>query len=40
MILAPFHAGWPEIGIFVLANAIIFWICLPPLLNDIRRWRA
>lgn len=32
--------GLPEIGIFLLANAIIFFICFPKLWRDIRRWRA
>lgn len=31
--------GWPEFGIFMLANAIIFWICFPKLWQDIVRWR-
>lgn len=37
---APVVFGPIEIGVFLLANAIIIWICLPPLLRDIRRWRG
>jgi hypothetical protein len=36
---APLVFGWPEIGTFLLANAIIIYICAPKLLRDIRRWR-
>lgn len=32
--------GWPEIGVFLLANVIIFWICFPKVWRDIQRWRA
>lgn len=37
----PF-AGWAlgEWIFFLLANAIVIAICLPPLLRDIRRWQA
>lgn len=35
----PLVFGPVEIGVFVLANAIIVWICAPKLLQDIRRWR-
>lgn len=37
---AAFQVGWPELGVFMLANAIIFWICFPKLWRDIKRWRA
>lgn len=37
---APLVIGWPEIGWFLLANAIIVWICAPRLLRDIRGWIA
>jgi hypothetical protein len=43
MIAASAHAldlGWPELGTFLLANAIVFWICFPKVWQDIRRWRA
>jgi len=36
----PLVLGWPELGVFLLANAIIVWICAPRLLVDIRRWIA
>jgi hypothetical protein len=32
--------GWPEIGTFLLANAVIFWICFPKVWLDIQKWRA
>jgi hypothetical protein len=35
----PLVFGWPEIATFMLANAIIFWICFPKLWVDIKRWR-
>lgn len=35
----PLVIGWPEIGIFLLANAIIIWICAPRLWRDIVTWR-
>jgi hypothetical protein len=36
----PVIVGWPEFGIFMLANAIIWGICFPKLWVDIKRWRA
>ena len=38
--MPPLVLGWTEIGIFLLANAIIIWICAPRLLRDIVGWRA
>ncbi|MFN7143221.1 MAG: hypothetical protein ACK4YP_05550 [Myxococcota bacterium] len=35
----PLVFGWPEIGVFLLANAIVFYICFPKLWQDIKRWR-
>ena len=35
----PLVLGWPEIGIFLLANAIIIAICAPRLWKDILAWR-
>ena len=35
----PLILGAGEFGMFLLANAIIVWICAPKLLGDIRRWR-
>lgn len=32
--------GWPEFGLFMLANAIIFYICFGRLWLDIKRWAA
>ncbi len=31
---------WGEWFFFLLANAIVIGICLPPLIKDIRRWSA
>jgi hypothetical protein len=35
----PLSIGWTEIGIFMLANSIIFYICFGKLWEDIKRWR-
>ncbi len=35
----PLTIGVEELGLFLLANVIIVWICAPKLLTDIRRWR-
>ena len=40
MTTPPLVIGWPEMGWFLLANAIIVWICAPRLLRDIRGWLA
>lgn len=34
----PFVFGWPELGFFLLANAIIFWIIGGKLWGDVKRW--
>ncbi len=33
---APLVIGAGEIGLFLLANVIIAWICVPPLIREIR----
>ena len=33
---APLVVGAGEIGLFLLANVIIGWICVPPLIREIR----
>jgi hypothetical protein len=33
---APLVLELPELGLFLLANAIIIWICGPKLLKEIR----
>ncbi len=35
----PLAVGWPEFATFMLANAIIFYICFGKLWQDIKRWR-
>jgi hypothetical protein len=35
----PYVFGWSEVGIFLLANAIIWAICFPRVWADIRKWR-
>jgi hypothetical protein len=39
VIQSPLDVGPAEIGIFLLANAIIFYICFPKLWKDMKRWR-
>lgn len=34
----PFHFGAGEWFFFLLANAILIYICAPRLLGDVRRW--
>ena len=36
----PLVVGWPEFGVFMLANAIIFYICFGKLWVDMKRWWA
>ena len=39
VIQPPLVVGWTEFGVFMLANAIIFYICFGKLWEDMKRWR-